>query len=79
MQRSLFTDFTPQAKLRLSEIEEYLATTKALGKTPPSRQALINWVESGVLLGVKQPGLGWLVYEASFRRFLEGLEIKEAA
>ena len=78
-QLNLFSDFTPQAKLRLSEVEEYLARTKALGATPPSRQSLINWIESGELRGIQKPGFGWLVYESSLRQFLEGLELEEAA
>jgi len=78
-QQPLFVDFTPQAKLRLCEVEDYLARTKALGTTPPSRQALINWIEAGELRGIQKPGLGWLVYETSFRQFLEGLELEEAA
>ena len=78
-QQTLFADFTPQAKLRLCEVEDYLARTKALGSTPPSRQALINWIEAGELRGIQKPGFGWLVYEASLRTFLQRFEMEEAA
>lgn len=79
MQRSLFTDFTPQAKFRLCEVQEELARTEAFGRTPPSRQAIINWIEAGQLRAVKKPGFGWLIYQASLRQFLESLELEEAA
>lgn len=78
-QQALFTDFTPQPKLRLAEVEEYLAHTGALGRTPPSRQAIINWIEAGELRGVLKPGFGWLIYQSSLEQFLKSFEMEEAA
>jgi len=80
-QQTLFTDFTPKPKLRLCQVEDYLTKTQAMGECP-SRQTLINWLDEGQLEGVKVEGLGWLVYQDSFKRFLhrlDGAQLAEAA
>lgn len=77
-QIALFSDFTPKPKLRLCQVEDYLNTTQAMGECP-SRQTLINWLEEGQLEGVKLDGLGWLVYQDSFKRFLHKLDTSSLA
>lgn len=77
-QIALFNDFTPKPKLRLCQVEDYLTKTQAMGECP-SRQTLINWLEAGDLEGVKLTGLGWLVYQDSFKRFLHRLDASQLA
>lgn len=79
LQQTLFTDMTVTPKLRLAEVETELKRTRAFGKTPPSRQALINWLQEGRLQGVLVPGLGWLVFESSYQQFVKSFEPEVAA
>jgi hypothetical protein len=73
-------DFTPRPKLRLSEIERYIAKHRAI--TPvPSRRQLISLCEAGEIEGILH-GAGkkkmWLVFEDSFLAWLKELD-QEAA
>lgn len=77
-QQSLFSDFTPKPKLRLCQVEDYLTQTQAMGDCP-SRQTLINYLDEGLLEGVRTPGGGWLVYQDSLKAFLQRLDSNQLA
>jgi hypothetical protein len=60
--------------VKLSEIERLIKKHRIM-LPPPSRQTLIRMCESGIFETVSEsPGRsGWLVYEDSFLRWVEGL------
>ena len=67
-------DFNIRTVIKLSEIERLIKKHRIM-LPPPSRQTLIRMCESGIFETVSEsPGRsGWLVYEDSFLRWVEGL------
>ncbi len=70
-------DFAPRPTLRLSEIQAIMREYRITG-TPPSRDTLIELCEDGTLEANKTR-FGWLVFEDSFDRWVEGLQRRMAA
>ena len=63
------------AKLRLSEIEKLIRDHRMI--VPPlSRRMLNNMCEDGTFetVGMETTKIGWLVYEDSFMKWIEGLD-----
>lgn len=59
---------------RLCEIEYILRKTQVLGKTPPSRGYLHALCEEGTLDGTLIPGIGWVVKQTSFVKWMKQFE-----
>ncbi|HQU83930.1 MAG TPA: hypothetical protein PKY59_12420 [Pyrinomonadaceae bacterium] len=64
--------FVPRPMLRLSEIERIIKECKIM-KTAPSRNTLIAMCEDGTF-EAKKTRLGWLVFEDSFKKWVEDLQ-----
>lgn len=60
--------FRVRPTLRLYDVQEYMAKTRAVGGKP-SRHTLIAMVESGELEG-KLTRFGWVVFEDSLLKWL---------
>ena len=71
--RLLNLDLRP--KMRLSEIERIIRVHRII-VPPPSRSTLIRMCEDGTFETARNSPakLGWLVYEDSFLRWVEGLD-----
>lgn len=62
-------------KLRLTEIERLIRKHRII-VPPPTRRVLQNMCEDGTFetVGNSPTGLGWLVYEDSFLKWLESMD-----
>jgi hypothetical protein len=73
IQRSL--EFEMRTKLRLIEVERLIKKHRII--VPPlSRSTLVKMCEAGTFetAGEEPTSLGWLVYEDSFFKWVEGLD-----
>lgn len=69
------SETNPRTKIRLSEIERILRKERVILPVP-SRTKLTALCEDGTFeTAGKKPGpFGWLVYEDSFKRWLQSLD-----
>jgi len=68
-------DSSPRTKLRLSEIDRLIRKHRII-IPPPTRRALIAMCEDGTFetVGNAATKMGWLVFEDSFLKWVEGLD-----
>ncbi len=67
-------DTAPRSVLRLSEVDRLIRRHRII-VPPPSRPKLIALCSSGVFetVGGQPTSFGWLVYEDSFLKWVDGL------
>lgn len=63
-------------KLRLNEIERLLRKYRIVIPIP-TRASLVNYCDNGTWDCVFKSGIGWLVYEESFLKWVKNLDVAD--
>ena len=68
-------DLSPRTKLRLAEVDRLIRKHRII-VPPPNRKTLVSMCEDGTFetVGTAPTKFGWLVYEDSFLKWVDGLD-----